>query len=316
MPYSLHSHSGQFCKHGYGLLEDVVKEAIRKGFYVYGLTEHMPRFADSELYPEEIEAKCTPSSLATTYNDFLKEAKRLQEVYNGQIQLIIGSEIEFINEEYAKYVHQLRKDTIDYVVGSLHHVQSIPVDFSPELYQKALQIAGNGDLKTLFVKYFNEQYEMLRSVRPEVVGHFDLIRIFSDPVKAEQLLTPSSTEAAEDKEEHNDVWDCIIRNIKYVIEYGGLFEINSRAWKKGLRDAYPHRNIIKAILVEGGRLTLSDDCHGPNDVGLFYEKLPDYLKENQINSIYYLKRDQNIDALSVKEHSNILDDKFWQSMSK
>lgn len=55
MPYSYHSHSGQFCKHGYGLLEDVVKEAIRKGFHGYGLSEHMPRYDDSELYPEEIE---------------------------------------------------------------------------------------------------------------------------------------------------------------------------------------------------------------------------------------------------------------------
>lgn len=57
MPYSFHSHSGQFCKHGYGLLEDVVKEAIRKGFHAYGLSEHMPRYAESELYPEEIEVK-------------------------------------------------------------------------------------------------------------------------------------------------------------------------------------------------------------------------------------------------------------------
>lgn len=57
MPYSFHSHSGQFCKHGYGLLEDVVKEAIRKGFHVYGLSEHMPRYSETELYPEEIEVK-------------------------------------------------------------------------------------------------------------------------------------------------------------------------------------------------------------------------------------------------------------------
>lgn len=56
MPYSFHSHSGQFCHHGYGKLEDVVKEAIRKGFKVYGLSEHMPRFEQGELYPEEIEA--------------------------------------------------------------------------------------------------------------------------------------------------------------------------------------------------------------------------------------------------------------------
>jgi histidinol-phosphatase (PHP family) len=55
MPYSHHSHSGQFCHHASGKLEDVVKEAVKKGFHTIGLTEHMPRFSENELYPEEIE---------------------------------------------------------------------------------------------------------------------------------------------------------------------------------------------------------------------------------------------------------------------
>lgn len=54
MPYSHHSHSGQFCKHASGLLEDVVLEAIRQGFHVYGLTEHVPRHRKEDYYPEEV----------------------------------------------------------------------------------------------------------------------------------------------------------------------------------------------------------------------------------------------------------------------
>jgi HisJ family histidinol phosphate phosphatase len=54
MPYSHHSHSGQFCKHASGRLEDVVLEAIRQGFEVYGLTEHVPRYRMVDLYPEEV----------------------------------------------------------------------------------------------------------------------------------------------------------------------------------------------------------------------------------------------------------------------
>jgi histidinol-phosphatase (PHP family) len=53
MPYSHHSHSGQFCKHASGQLEDVVLEAIRQGFLLYGLTEHVPRYRAQDLYPEE-----------------------------------------------------------------------------------------------------------------------------------------------------------------------------------------------------------------------------------------------------------------------
>jgi histidinol-phosphatase (PHP family) len=54
MPYSHHSHSGQFCKHAVGTLEDVVKEALHQGFEIYGLTEHVPRYRTKDLYPEEV----------------------------------------------------------------------------------------------------------------------------------------------------------------------------------------------------------------------------------------------------------------------
>jgi histidinol-phosphatase (PHP family) len=54
MPISHHSHSGQFCRHAKGLLEDVVREAIRQGFHTYGLTEHVPRYRTADLYPEEV----------------------------------------------------------------------------------------------------------------------------------------------------------------------------------------------------------------------------------------------------------------------
>lgn len=54
MPHSHHSHSGQFCKHASGSLEEVVLEAIRQQFQLYGLTEHVPRYRLVDLYPEEV----------------------------------------------------------------------------------------------------------------------------------------------------------------------------------------------------------------------------------------------------------------------
>ena len=55
MPHSHHSHSGQFCKHASGALQDVVLAAIERGFKTFALTEHCPRFRDKDLYPEEIQ---------------------------------------------------------------------------------------------------------------------------------------------------------------------------------------------------------------------------------------------------------------------
>ncbi len=54
MPFSHHSHSGQFCSHGKNTLEEMIKGAIDKKFHVFALTEHMPREND-DLYPEEVD---------------------------------------------------------------------------------------------------------------------------------------------------------------------------------------------------------------------------------------------------------------------
>lgn len=57
MPFSHHSHSGQFCKHASGTLEQVVQAAILQKFVVFGLTEHVPRYRIQDLYPEEVAFK-------------------------------------------------------------------------------------------------------------------------------------------------------------------------------------------------------------------------------------------------------------------
>ncbi|RUS22633.1 hypothetical protein BC938DRAFT_475221, partial [Jimgerdemannia flammicorona] len=85
MPFSHHSHSDQFCLHAKGILEDIVLEAIRKGFKIYGLSEYMSRYAPTELYPEEVE-----------FESFLTEAHRLQEKCRFPITLLVGTEIEYI----------------------------------------------------------------------------------------------------------------------------------------------------------------------------------------------------------------------------
>lgn len=53
MPFSHHSHSGQFCSHAKGTLEEMVQAAIAKGFHTFALTEHIPR-ADEDQYPYEV----------------------------------------------------------------------------------------------------------------------------------------------------------------------------------------------------------------------------------------------------------------------
>ena len=54
MPFSHHSHSGQFCEHADSTLEQMVESAVDKKMETLVLTEHMPRELDCDLYPEEV----------------------------------------------------------------------------------------------------------------------------------------------------------------------------------------------------------------------------------------------------------------------
>jgi histidinol-phosphatase (PHP family) len=52
MPFSHHSHSGEFCpSHAQNTLEQVIQTAIEQGMEVFCLSEHMPR-SQNELYEE------------------------------------------------------------------------------------------------------------------------------------------------------------------------------------------------------------------------------------------------------------------------
>lgn len=55
MAFTMHAHSGQFCPgHAADQLEDIVRHAISIGYKTMGLTEHMPRYEEQDLYPEEV----------------------------------------------------------------------------------------------------------------------------------------------------------------------------------------------------------------------------------------------------------------------
>lgn len=126
-----------------------------------------------------------------------------------------------------------------------------------------------GSLELLYQAYFDSQYEMLEKVKPEVVGHFDLIRMFTSDF-------PLSVE----------VWAKITRNIVLIKSFGGLVEVNSRGWKKDLKSAYPKKDILELMKQMEVKFTLSDDCHGPNDVGMHYGLLFKYLREMGIERVF------------------------------
>ena len=243
MPFSHHSHSGQFCGHAKDDLEAVLQEAIARGMEVFCMTEHMPRDHSDDLYPEEIEAGLTPADLSTTFQQYVQEARRLQAKYSDQVRLLVGMETDWIRPQTCNTAIQqlIAAHDLDMIVGSVHHVHTIPIDFSQELYDKAAAKAaelsgtatGHAEHQ-LAADYFDLQHNMLSTLKPPVVGHFDLIRLLGRFERRGESL-----------KQWPDVWAKVKRNLAVVKQYGGCLEINSAGLRKGLTEPYPCSDICK-----------------------------------------------------------------------
>ncbi|KAG6335716.1 hypothetical protein ID866_3374 [Astraeus odoratus] len=287
MPFSHHSHSGQFCRHAKGTLEEVVLAAIKQGFQVYGLTEHVPRYRLDHLYPEEVDAGLSPGSLMKQFTDFLDEAHRLKSFYASQITLLVGLETEYITDYDLDMLSSIlaeQSSRIEYIVGSIHHVNEIPIDFDRAMFDASLEAftgAGEpghsaaGHMDQFLSAYFDAQYTLLERFRPEIIGHLDLCRLYNPELRFS---------------EYPNAYTKLERNISFGVSYGALFEFNAAALRKGWATSYPGRDVAEMIHALGGRFTLSDDSHGPQRVGENYSEMRDYLRGLRVSELWFLSR--------------------------
>ncbi len=249
-------HSGQFCSHAVDSLEEIIQAYISKRFRWVGISEHAPAANDDLLYQDQQEAGLTPHYLFGQFGKYINECRRLQEKYKDEITLFTAIEIETYSG-YEQFVpHMIRSFAPDYLVGSVHFVNDLNFDYSAEMYGKTVDSVGGIDL--LYEIYFDIQYEMISLLRPSVVGHFDLIRIF-DPDYRHRLEKPS-------------IMSRVRRNLELIKKYDLIMDFNLRALAKGADEPYISRPILEMVRGYGISVVPGDDSHGISSVGNYMEE--------------------------------------------
>lgn len=255
-------HSRDFCDHAHDSLEDLLAAYARQGFAVVALTEHMPPLSNRWRYADEVALGRDAAWMAGRFAAYVQKARQLRSQYAGRMQVLVGMETEWYAHA-GPWIAQLRQlYALDMVVGSVHHVNGVCFDSSPESYTQAQAAAGG--LVELYQAYFDAQLELLESVQPEVVGHLDLIRIF-DPQWQETLMRP-------------EVWTRVRRNLQAVRDLGVVLEANVAAWRKGAPEVYPWTPVVEAARDMGIAIVYSDDAHAVAHVGLGWERLDAHLR--------------------------------------
>lgn len=168
-------HSGDYCQHARDSLDDIVKTYHDQNFAWVGITEHVPPTRDSFLYPDGRAAGLTTSAMLTRFARYMTHCRNLNSAYRDRLTIFVGMETEAY-QGAVDYTIRLRdRFHPDYVVGSVHHVADTPIDMNPSEYGMAATVCGG--IAALYEAYFDLQHDMIQTLKPSVVGHFDLIRI-------------------------------------------------------------------------------------------------------------------------------------------
>ena len=136
-----HSHC-LYCD-GRANMEDFIRFAISEGFTSYGISSHAP----------------LPFSTAWTMewdrmDDYLSEFSRLKKKYADKIELAIGLEIDYLNEESNPSLPCFQKLSLDYRIGSVHMLYSpegkiVDIDTPADLFRQLVDKHFDGDLDSV-----------------------------------------------------------------------------------------------------------------------------------------------------------------------
>jgi len=266
---SLHGgHSGQFCSHARDLLEEIIQQYIHLGFTRVGITEHVPPINDVFLYPDEKKLNFTALDLRKRFEAYFNEINRLKKLYAPQIRIYAGMETETYTG-YVDHIRNLIKEfQPDYMVGSVHHVHDICFDYSKENYDRVVSMCGS--IEALYETYFDLQYEMIKVLKPFVVGHFDLVRIF-DPEYQKHLVIPA-------------IDSKITRNLRLIKSLNLVMDFNLRPLARGEEEPYITPLILTQVKKMDIPVVPGDDSHGVSEAGRHVDTAIKILKSAGFNT--------------------------------
>ena len=299
--FDLHMHT-TYCD-GLDSAEAMVLSAVENGLSFAGISGH-------SFTPHD-QSYCMTREGTERYID---EIRGLKEKYSDRITLLLGIELDrYADTDLSPY---------DYRIGSVHYIFSeegkrkrdeilarrtggdgrsctdpemealikyedwCPVDDGPEDLQRFAERADS--LMDVAEMYFDTAGGIVAATDCDIIGHFDLITKFNEPV--EIYDTSDERYIAAWKRAVDRIFDDCAERYKNgcrnrleklgVLEAGDrpVFEINTGAISKGYRTGpYPAADQIAYIKSKGGILILSSDAHAAGTICGSFDEFADLL---------------------------------------
>ncbi|MBI4456449.1 MAG: histidinol-phosphatase [Acidobacteria bacterium] len=259
---------------GSGRLDEFVRAAVKQGMVAFGFSEHMPR-PEKYWYPGE-----SPEANSwANFQRYLEEVQQVKAAFRGQLEILLGAELELIpgQEDFvSSFLHEFQ---LDYAVGSVHFVHDVGFDYSVESYHRALKLCGGQECFAL--DYLDTLESMMDRIPFQVLGHFDLFKVFH------QGAFPLTDRM---REKIDGLMARIARKSL-------LLDINARGLLKPCQEIYPGLEILRIARRHNVAVTLGDDSHAPSEVGQNLDGALQHARSAGYTQISFLRSDGSRDRV-------------------
>jgi len=248
--FNHHTHS-YFCD-GSSAPVEYVDEAIRLGFSTLGFSSHAPvPFKNTFALKDERRAE---------YQQTIRE---LQKRYEGQIEIYLGLEIDYIPGISRDFDFYRNDMGLDFVIGGVHLVRREAAEEGLwfidgphyESYDQGLETVFHGDIRQGVKAYYQSVCDMITCQKPDVVAHMDKIKMHN----MGRFF----------KEDEPWYVAMVDEAIEVIAQSGCIVEINSRGiYKKRCPDLFPSLAILKKLNRLKVPITFSTDAHIPSELNL------------------------------------------------
>ncbi len=229
---NLHCHT--FFDDGKDSPEAMVHAALDAGLSAIGISLHCP-----------IDGETGWCCAGENEDKFIREMRRLRELYTGRIEVWCGLEydLDAVRRSIPPY---------DYIIGACHMLDGISIDESPE--RAEMLIAYNGGADRAAQYYYERLCTMADFPEVSIVGHFDLLTKYNERVPLYNEASPAYRDAA-------------FAALEKLNAAEKIFEINAGAISRGWRSTpYPAPELLRRLRELNGRICISSDAHSSDAI--------------------------------------------------
>lgn len=267
--YHTHNH---FCD-GKEAPEKYVKKAIELGFKALGFSSHAPVLFENDysILPEKL-------------GDYCLEIECLKKDYSEKIDLFLALEADYIPNKTRDFSYFRKECKLDYIIGAIHlvaHPTSGEIWFieggEQAKWDRGLEEVFGGDIQAGVKAFYHQTNEMIESQKPEILGHFDKIKMHN---KNRFFL-------------QEDGWyqNLIQEGLQLIKEKDLVMEINTRGLYKGRFDElFPGISIFQKAQEMGIPLMLNTDAHHPSELLGYYPEAMAIIKNAGIMELWHYSK--------------------------